>query len=76
MINQVTVESSNLDLVGFQANTVFVKFKNGGCYAYAGVDRHIYQNMVTAESVGKFFNESVKKVFPCTKLEYDPFAVS
>ena len=72
-ITPVKVESSNLDVVGFQAGTVYVRFKHGGVYAYKGVDRRLYQNMITSESVGKFFNEFIKKVFPFEKLEYDPF---
>ena len=76
MIEPVKVESSNLDFVGFREHTLYVQFKHGGSYAYSGVDRKLYQSMTTSESVGKFFNEFIKKAYPFTKLEYDPFAVS
>lgn len=58
------VESSNLEAVGFREDTLVVKFKKGAVYSYNGVDRSVFEDLLNAESVGKFFNANVRKAFP------------
>lgn len=62
------VESSNISAVGFDGELLFVEFRNGSIYDYAGVHRDIFAHFLVAESAGKFFNESIKGAdYACTK---------
>ena len=67
-----TVTSSNIAQVGHseETSTLRVAFNNGGIYEYAGVPRSIYTALIEAESVGKAFNELVKRAhYPFTKIQ-------
>jgi hypothetical protein len=64
------VESSNVAEVGYDADseTLVVLFHNGGMYAYDGVPATTFDQMVGAESVGKFFNTNVKGKYDFRKV--------
>lgn len=81
---RVYVESSNINFVEFKAgrrydarrpglkrtkNVVTVGFHNGSVYSYSGVPASLFNQLVEAESVGGFFNESIKGEYPSTKLQ-------
>lgn len=55
------VESSNISAIGHAGHTMVVQFKNGTKYRYENVSAELYQRILDAESVGKAFNELVKK---------------
>ena len=63
------VTSSNVVSVGYDASseTLEVEFKNG-VYQYYNVPQLIYEQMMTAESVGKFLNVYIKPEYPCAKV--------
>lgn len=73
-ITQMTkVESSQIDSMGHDPihNVMQVAFKNGGVYSYSNVPETVYRDILTAESVGKAFNATVKKnpsEYPFTKV--------
>jgi hypothetical protein len=67
------VESSNIDRVGYQYGKLFIQFKSGISYVYAGVDKSMYDAMISAESAGKFFHRFIRSVYRYEKLAYDPF---
>lgn len=54
------VESSNLDAVALEAGTMFVKFKTGSIYKYPDVSPETYEEVRTAESVGKAFHRLIR----------------
>ena len=60
------VVSSNIQAVGFDPsrNILAVLFKSGGLWFYRGVPPEVYEGLLTAESVGKFFAYSVKPYYP------------
>jgi len=61
-INSLTkVESSNIDIVGFDDNTTYVQFKNGSIYKYPDTSRDEYLSLINAKSVGKSFNIGYKQ---------------
>ena len=67
------VESSNLAAVGYApgddgAGTLYVKFKNGGLYAYAGVPASVHEALMGAASKGAHFIKHVRGAFACEKL--------
>jgi hypothetical protein len=58
-----SVESSNLLRVAYDAKgmQLLVQFrKTGRVYAYQNVDRQLFEDLVNADSVGKFFNEHIR----------------
>jgi len=67
----IKVESSNLESVGYEdsQNELYVEFKHGGTYKYLNVDKGIYDNLLIAESKGKFFDQNIKKAgYKYTKI--------
>jgi hypothetical protein len=69
-IPRVEVDSSNVAEVGHDVgtDTLVVLFHNSGMYAYDDVPRSTYDEMIAAESVGKFFNTRVKGKFDFRKV--------
>jgi hypothetical protein len=56
------VESSNILEVGTKGDWLVVKFKKGGqIYRYSGF-AYLFDDLVSAQSVGKLFNKEVLSV--------------
>lgn len=62
------VESSNIESVGWENNTLYVKYLSGGYYAYQNVPKEVYDNFCAAESKGRFMNAEVKNKYNYTRL--------
>lgn len=69
-----SVESSNISSVGHDGETLFIRFNSGITYRYENVPNIVYELMIEAESVGKFFHHHIKGKFPYSKVEGDPVA--
>lgn len=56
------VKSSNLTAVGYNAEekTLVVLFHSGQTYGYSPVSLDTYNELLTAESVGKYLNQNIK----------------
>ena len=67
------VGSSNIERIGYKYGKLFVEFKSGASYVYANVDKNMYDALVSAESVGKFFNKTVRTAYQYQKLDCNPF---
>lgn len=70
-MNYVGVRSSNIEAVGYeeQSQTLGVCFHGGGEYHYLGVPRHVYDGLLSAPSVGRYFDGYIKKAgYPCRKI--------
>lgn len=65
------VESSNLRSVGYDEFLLVLEteFKNGSVYRYYGVQPGVYDELINAESVGKYFNANVKSKYNFLKVE-------
>lgn len=63
-----TPQSSNIAVVEHEGSTLYITFKNKSRYSYEGVTERLYEELIKAESVGKFFNKNVKGVFPFKKV--------
>lgn len=48
-----------------EANALFICFRETGRYLYSGVPRAIYEGLKKAPSPGRYFNEYIKRRFPC-----------
>jgi len=65
------VSSSQIAAVGYDAGerVLGVQFHRGARYDYAGVPREVYEGLIAAESVGKYFGANIKGKFDFTKQE-------
>lgn len=61
-VKMVDVKSSNIDKVGYipETKVLHVLFKNGGHYAYHGVDPELHEQLMKAPSVGSFIHNNIK----------------
>jgi len=64
------VDSSNIANVGYDQDSMVleVEFHNGSVYQYFDVPSHVYEELVSAESVGRFFNMQVKGSFRYARI--------
>jgi hypothetical protein len=62
MLDWTEVESSNIKMVGFDADKseLHIKFNTGAEYAYLGIARDTFDNLMDAPSKGKFFAAEIK----------------
>ena len=60
MKTMIITKSSNISKVEFENDVLYVTFLNGSRYSYSGVALNVYEEMVNAESVGKYFCKNVK----------------
>lgn len=67
------VISSTIFAIGHdeKSATLIVEFKQGGVYAYHPLHKGEYQNLLSADSLGKYFHGYIKynKNITCTKLQ-------
>lgn len=70
-MNYIRVRSSNIEAVGYEedSRTLGVRFQGGGEYYYSGVPQNVYDGLVSASSVGRYFDRYVKKAgYRCRKI--------
>ncbi|MGQ3284179.1 KTSC domain-containing protein [Bosea sp. (in: a-proteobacteria)] len=65
-----SVTSSNLASVGYEpeTETLEIEFIKSGVYQYYNVPAFMYERMMSADSVGKFFNAEIKNVYAESKM--------
>ena len=64
------VDSSNIDAVGYDetTQTLEIEFRNG-VYQYEDVPEDVYEGLMGADSIGGFFHECIRDVYPCFRIE-------
>lgn len=69
-----TVDSSNIASIAYidGERSLIVMFKTGKYYKYFNVNRSVYESMLTAESVGKFFSANVRTKYKYEELKPEP----
>jgi hypothetical protein len=70
-MNRTPVSSSNLRSVGYdaEARMLEVEFLNGGLYRYSGVPASVHAGLMSASSLGTYFDRYVKKAgYPFVKI--------
>jgi hypothetical protein len=69
-MNMELVDSSSVTRVGHDEATqdLTVEFTGGRKYVYADVPETVYENLLTAKSVGKFVNDKIKSKYLFTAL--------
>ena len=48
------------------------QFHDGRAYSYADVEQETYEELLEAESAGRYFNSCVKSAYDTTRLELRP----
>ena len=68
-MNRVSVRSSNLQSVGYDADslTLEIEFDNG-VYQYSGVPEAVHRGLINASSAGRFFHRNIKGKYTCVKV--------
>lgn len=66
-----TVDSSNISSIAYidGERSLIVMFKTGKYYKYFNVNRSVYESMLTAESVGKFFHKHIRGKYEYQELK-------
>jgi hypothetical protein len=67
-MNRIFIQSSDLESVGWEAETLEIKFKSGGIYQYSNVPKHIFNALLTAPSKGKYFHQFIKNRYSFIRL--------
>jgi hypothetical protein len=60
----VPVQSSVLAAVAYAPTQLWIEFRTGQIYRYRDVPVSIYQQLLAADSKGRFFNARVRDLFP------------
>jgi len=70
MADMVPIESSNIAGASYDddARELHVMFNSGSEYAYDGVPRAIYEELLSAPSAGQFFNRAIKPAYPARRI--------
>jgi hypothetical protein len=60
-----SVESAMASSIGYDPdrNMLQVEFNSGAVYQYEGVDQQTWQQLESAESVGKFYNQAIRGTY-------------
>ena len=66
----IVSDSSNICHVMYDADRqkLSVKFHEGATYVFEGVSRKVFGELVSAESVGKYFSANVHKKYSYKKM--------
>lgn len=73
-MERANVKSSQIESVGYDLDTMTleIEFKGGSVYRYDSVGPTVYSDLMSAESVGSYFIQNIKKypqVYPYTKVK-------
>ena len=65
------VDSSSIDHVYYNSNTyeLVVKFRNGNSAGYRKVGNDTYDKFINAESVGQYYNWTIKGIHPGFRVD-------
>jgi len=61
------VISTDIDSIGYENGTLYIRFNSGGLYSYSGVPNSIYHSLMSASSHGSYFHAYIKNNYPYQK---------
>ena len=67
---RVDLKSTSLNAATYQDQSAFLEleFRNGAIYRYVGVPTQTYQELLRAESKGRYFNQHIRNRFTHAKI--------
>ena len=60
--------STNLKAADWIDGTLYIEFNNGGVYSYAQVPKTVFQDLIIAESAGKYFTANIRNKYETTRV--------
>jgi KTSC domain-containing protein len=68
---RVDLQSTSLHAAIYHDQSAFLEleFRSGAIYRYLGVPAQTYQELLTAESKGRYFNQHIRNRFPFAKID-------
>ena len=69
---RVDLQSTSLNAATYQdqSASLELEFRSGAIYRYRGVPEQVYQELLSAESKGRYFNQHIRNRF--TYAQIDP----
>ncbi|USZ69343.1 KTSC domain-containing protein [Halorussus salilacus] len=68
-MNRTPVVSSNLESVGYDADSQVLEIEFGnGVYQYFGVPESVYRGLMNAASHGKYHHRNIRDVYPYERI--------
>ena len=69
-MDRIPVQSTEIALIGYDSGKTLleVAFRRGGVYRYRGVPAEVHKALMEAPSLGIYFSENIKEVYPFTKV--------
>lgn len=64
------VESSSIDAVGYDpaSKRLYVRFRSGYIYVYYEVAKSVFDDLLTADSKGRFLNQEIRGAYAYRRL--------
>ena len=65
-----SVDSTTMRSVGYEAKSriLEIEFDSGAVYQYLGVPTRIYDDLMRAESKGRYFNNEIRDGYPYVEV--------
>ncbi|MEP0825705.1 MAG: KTSC domain-containing protein [Nitrososphaera sp.] len=65
------VQSSNIRSIGYDATTrtLEIEFSSGGVYQYYSVDEAVYEQLISASSIGSFFHQHIRDKYQTQRIQ-------
>lgn len=65
------LDSSNIAAAGYDdaERRLVLKFHSGSAYEYLDVDRSVFEELLSADSAGRFYNQRIKGQFTSSQVE-------
>ena len=69
-MNRITVESRTVASASYDdpSSTMELEFVEGRVYRYFVVPRSVFDALLTADSIGRFFHEHIRDVYPFERI--------
>ena len=67
-MTMIPVDSTDLSSVGYESGTLYVRFHSGGLYSYDNVPVSVFDELLYADSKGKYFNQFIKNCYTYHKI--------
>lgn len=65
----ISVESSNVECIGYEDGVIEVHFNNGYVYQYTGTTSSLFDEFLNSESKGRFVHQRLTDNFPIIRIE-------
>lgn len=63
----IEVDSSCIEAICYRhlVSVLLIRFHSGSVYQYDNIPQSIFDNLLIAESKGRYFNQYIKDCYPC-----------